>query len=769
MDWRDIHRMLDSGEGECIEFKSEWPSNATEVARVLASFANTRGGTILFGVEDDGLPVGIPDPDTIMQRVAGVAQNACNPALEPSMGATPMGNSATSIVWVRVDRIADAPCLVESRCYRRVGPTSMPVTGGAAMKQMLRGGAAVLAHERASQRTAIPPLPQPKCFRGREHDVARLLEYVDSGIRTLILVEGMSGIGKTTLALRLATLLSDRGYRVCWVDCLSDTTLDEIVRALAGCARGYRDDELADLLDDLSEAPDARTRQIAAALSTRPYALFLDDYHLANTGQIERLLRELEMYGGQARAVIATRRRPHLLSVVRPIGVGELVLTQGLSMEAVTLLLLDHGLAMDDGMVRPVWEKCGCGHPKALELLIARLGSIENLPDLLDRLPAFREDVREAWLMPLIDELPAGQRELLVNLSIFDRPVSLDLLLSVGPSDEVEKGVVALLDRFLVDYGSEGLLQLHPLVRDFCRSLMPNIRAKHSWAADIYLSRFSVCGEADGHLEGETDYLLAAWSHLIKAGDNARAADLVRELRPRLMKRGEYESVMMLLDTTMPVDETHADWLELHRAQIYGRWGMSEEALDLLWPLLHDQQDRCITQETVLALADILNGAGMASESIEVLECHASLFMGHSSSRVTGRFVSRAVEAHLLLGNTEAAYEAASRMADACETRDDKLGAGRALRQMAVSLRARGDLTNALSLCSLSHDLLVEHGDRREAALAEVEIGEIRALGGDYVRARSSLKEAHDAFAAMGDAPNRRATRRRMQELEGVT
>ena len=58
MDYRDVLRMIEEGEGFEIEFKRK-VSTPEKIARAMIAFANTRGGSILFGVDDDGSIVGV--------------------------------------------------------------------------------------------------------------------------------------------------------------------------------------------------------------------------------------------------------------------------------------------------------------------------------------------------------------------------------------------------------------------------------------------------------------------------------------------------------------------------------------------------------------------------------------------------------------------------------------------------------------------------------------------------------------------------------------
>lgn len=60
----DIAAMIAQGESEHVEFKGQLPSNSPASRRTalktIVAFANTGGGTLLYGVDDDGLVCGLP-------------------------------------------------------------------------------------------------------------------------------------------------------------------------------------------------------------------------------------------------------------------------------------------------------------------------------------------------------------------------------------------------------------------------------------------------------------------------------------------------------------------------------------------------------------------------------------------------------------------------------------------------------------------------------------------------------------------------------------
>ncbi|TGE16462.1 ATP-binding protein [Hymenobacter elongatus] len=58
----EVQELIQQGEGEQLEFKKK-TTHPTRISRTLASLANTRGGRVLVGVDDDGRIVGVRDAE----------------------------------------------------------------------------------------------------------------------------------------------------------------------------------------------------------------------------------------------------------------------------------------------------------------------------------------------------------------------------------------------------------------------------------------------------------------------------------------------------------------------------------------------------------------------------------------------------------------------------------------------------------------------------------------------------------------------------------
>ncbi len=83
MNIHDIKRLIDEGEGFELEFKRK-VSSPKKIAKTISSFANTGGGIILFGVDDDGSIVGVESEKSELDLIDEAARFHCDPPVDVS-------------------------------------------------------------------------------------------------------------------------------------------------------------------------------------------------------------------------------------------------------------------------------------------------------------------------------------------------------------------------------------------------------------------------------------------------------------------------------------------------------------------------------------------------------------------------------------------------------------------------------------------------------------------------------------------------------------
>lgn len=77
---RQLKRLVAEGEGLHLEFKRK-AAYPEKIVRELIAFANTEGGTLLIGVDDDGSIPGVKYPDEEIHVVTGALQALCRPPI----------------------------------------------------------------------------------------------------------------------------------------------------------------------------------------------------------------------------------------------------------------------------------------------------------------------------------------------------------------------------------------------------------------------------------------------------------------------------------------------------------------------------------------------------------------------------------------------------------------------------------------------------------------------------------------------------------------
>jgi predicted HTH transcriptional regulator len=106
MNTKDVLNLIDSGEGFHVEFK-RLVTSPEKIAKSMIAFANTKGGSILFGVDDDGKIVGVESEKTEVELLEEAGKYYCDPPIAPRLEIVPF-NGKDVIVAV-VEESAEKP------------------------------------------------------------------------------------------------------------------------------------------------------------------------------------------------------------------------------------------------------------------------------------------------------------------------------------------------------------------------------------------------------------------------------------------------------------------------------------------------------------------------------------------------------------------------------------------------------------------------------------------------------------------------------------
>jgi ATP-dependent DNA helicase RecG len=91
--------LLNLPEGKTLEFKRDLSSQKS-ILKTLIAFANTAGGSLVLGIDDDKKIIGVEDPLLIEEQLTSLIADNISPSLLPSIKIIPLENKNILIVEV---------------------------------------------------------------------------------------------------------------------------------------------------------------------------------------------------------------------------------------------------------------------------------------------------------------------------------------------------------------------------------------------------------------------------------------------------------------------------------------------------------------------------------------------------------------------------------------------------------------------------------------------------------------------------------------------
>ena len=127
-------------ESETVELKAGY---VDEIKKEIIAFANTQGGTILIGVEDDGSVCGVENADHVIQQISNAARDAIKPDVTMFLHYETKTVGDRTVVEVGVQCGAHRPYYLASKglrpegVYVRQGTSSVPASD-TAIRRMIK-------------------------------------------------------------------------------------------------------------------------------------------------------------------------------------------------------------------------------------------------------------------------------------------------------------------------------------------------------------------------------------------------------------------------------------------------------------------------------------------------------------------------------------------------------------------------------------------------------------------------------------------------------
>jgi len=647
-------------------------------------------------------------------------------------------------------------------------------------------------------------------FVGRRRELQRMLPALRDGVLQTVLITGLGGAGKSTLATRLARRLEPYGFRPIAVPSSRETPLSA-ASLLETCGVAFLDAGMRDahaILRDPSLPVEDRLRYIINALNRSRFVLVLDNFEVNLDEATHRIkfpdladfyTHLLTHLSGGSRAIITCRYSPADIAKPPPT-VHEEPLKDFPEASFLKFLLRDE--VIEQRYREPDEKKGGLprellselhrllgGTPRFLDQIREVLRTIApdelrrelaavKLPDTTE--PSLLREARDRYCEDiftarLYDNLSPDSRRALSRSAVYGVPVNLDGLAATAGEPvqrlhaftrEWQDCALAYPER---DRPAKGLWTTYGLLRSWLLApvrLAPDERREaHRAAGDFLreLDRQDREGELGLHWIA---CLLEARAQYLAAEDYERAAAVTERIDGSLELQSLYDEVVRLSEEILEHGEFPAMMSWIGRA--YTSRGEYSAARD--W------YQRC------LAAAGDVNPAeaaaawhGLASIDMYQGNYEAAREKFQKTLKIAQQIGDRAGEAptwHQLAtidmyqGNYEAAREKFQKSLDTTQEIGDRAGEAATWHNLASIDMAQGDYEAAREKFQKSLDTTQEIGDRAGEATVWHNLASIDMEQGAYEAAREKFQKALKTRQEIGDRAGEAATWHQLASID---
>jgi tetratricopeptide (TPR) repeat protein/DNA-binding MarR family transcriptional regulator len=384
--------------------------------------------------------------------------------------------------------------------------------------------------------------PKIRQFFGRTFELKKMKNWVNSDLSKVIVINGIAGIGKTTLVSRFISQYS-KYKSTYWYRCHESDTINTIIEPISHFlgkfgrfrTRNYLETKKIVNIVEISDILEEEFKNINAVF-------VFDDFHKVNRTIIQLfsiIFRTIENIPGIKLIVLSRRLTPFYDA--RDISIKKMVVEfqlEGLDKKSSKELLGSIKLAkLDDTGFDAIYESTS-GHPLALELLtsFSELGRKSDFS-------RFLED-------EIFAELTPDQKNILNLASVYRYPVELQALFTDGTG--TYEDLSELIRRSLIYKLANDQYDLHDLVREFIYKRFTEAqKIEYHTAANRYYTN-----------QTGSEAKIERLFHLLSATEFKAAASLAVDEGQNLISEGHLE-LEYLLEEIKSRNLPIATWSEI--------------------------------------------------------------------------------------------------------------------------------------------------------------------------------------------------------------
>ncbi|MBU6997333.1 MAG: tetratricopeptide repeat protein [Theionarchaea archaeon] len=364
-------------------------------------------------------------------------------------------------------------------------------------------------------------IPEAHGFINRRQE----LQSIDS--HSIVVIEGLAGIGKTFLAAEYARSAQAKGKKIFWH---SFTDIDSFHYVINKLSVFLNNVGLSNLLEYIKQ--EGRDSRVLISLfqqgMTEDMIFCFDGFQKVQDSELVTMFKLLKDPGAQI--IITSRERPSFVTISRS-DIKEIRLSAFTEKEA-RELLHSRGVILGDKMMKKAHKKLG-GHPLMLDMFCE--AAKEKQPRLvLDNLPG--NQVEDYLWSEIFQTLSEEERKLVECLSMFRIPASVEILKKVCLVPGFWTCLKGLEKRMFIRRQDGGYVLPSSIV-EFTYQRVPDEAQLHTEIADSY------------RCQGTPEGLLESMYHFLQGGNHEEAARLVAQPQDvDLIERGYLSPYLDILN-----------------------------------------------------------------------------------------------------------------------------------------------------------------------------------------------------------------------------
>ena len=542
--------------------------------------------------------------------------------------------------------------------------------------------------------TALADLPRLRHFYGRATELDNMVNLIEARATTL-LIPGIAGIGKTTVASKLVERFMHR-RNMLYHRCQDWESSRSFFESIADWLSSMGNSEFASYLaaTPIPQPADA-ARLLVEGLTGSPALIIIDDFHKVSDLVLHQTFQAMSItllgsdekiglviFSRSFKPVVPTKdAEGRIASLVLPL--------DGLDPDAGRKLLTSF-----DDMADEQWlhiHGLSRGHPLVLELI--NRGASAG---------AFHETLEHYVSVEIFSKLGAEEKRVLSALSIYREPVLLEAL----AQQQLDTNALdALVESGLARQADSETYDVHDLIREFLlRSLTPALKEEfHGKCLEWYEKQ-------PPNSEIKIEYIY----HAIQSKQYETASDIIVSDGRGLVSQGHLELLGLIeqIDHEELQPEVHLSLNQL-MGDILALMGRLDDAE----AMLHQAFDDATKQSSLLLQAEILSSLADVSRK-----------QGNSDVALSRH--RDALKRYIELGNAKWAARTYNNIGYLLRRKNERNKALEAYREVEVILSESGDDELLNSQITLARAL--------------IDLGEVE-------RARNHAMDAHERTSGLDD------------------